>query len=173
MSEPINECWRSIDGYLNYQVSNIGRVRNCDTGRILRGTIDHHGYNIVSLSKDRAKRKIPVHRLVAHEFIPNESDKPFVDHIDTNKLNNCVTNLRWATNRENQGNSIKQSDRSSIYKGVYYDRSRRKWMARITIHGTMVNLGRYQTEVEAARAYNAKALEVFGEFAKLNEISEG
>ena len=93
----ITEEWRSIDCYINYQVSNIGRVRNSDTGRILKPRIrgKNHDYQAVALYKDRKQNNCSIHRLVAIEFIPNLENKPQVDHIDMDKFNNSVSNLRW------------------------------------------------------------------------------
>ena len=68
--EIVNECWRSIDGYINYQVSNLGRVRNSNTGRFL-GATDKLGYVRVGLSCDGKAKTHMVHRLVAHEFLDN------------------------------------------------------------------------------------------------------
>ena len=81
----INECWRSIDGYANYHVSNIGRVRNTKTGAVLQGGITADGYQSVLLSKKGRMQKCLTHRLVAGEFVENPDDKQLVKHIDGQK----------------------------------------------------------------------------------------
>ena len=85
----VNEEWRSIDGYLDYQVSNIGRVRNAKTGRILKPRYrgKKMNYLSVALYSKGDQTNFSVHRLVANEFIPNPENKQHVDHIDGNKEN--------------------------------------------------------------------------------------
>ena len=171
--EIVNECWRSIDGYINYQVSNLGRVRNSNTGHIMTGTTNTKGYQMVMLSKGRNTCKnCTVHRLVAREFLDNPENKPQVDHIDHDKTNNHLSNLRWATRSENQCNQRKHRDGCSRFKGVSKKKSAKKWTAQIMHNGRVKYIGLFKTGKEAARAYNAKALELQGEFASLNETSD-
>lgn len=94
------EQWKKIEGYSNYSVSDIGRIRNDRNGRILKPRVSTSGYYQVMMGR----KTIPqyVHRLVAKAFITNEFNKPQVDHKDGNKLNNKVENLRWVTASENR-----------------------------------------------------------------------
>lgn len=95
--------WR--DTYIygeQYEVSNTGMVRNKITGHILKQQEDNKGYLRVRLSLHDKKATAKVHRLVATAFIPNPYRKPQVNHKDTDKHNNNVLNLEWATNGENQ-----------------------------------------------------------------------
>ena len=71
----INECWKSIDGFINYQVSNLGRVRNANTGRILKHRNDRNGYFRVNLSQNGKMITYRIHNLVANEFIDNPDNK--------------------------------------------------------------------------------------------------
>ena len=114
------EVWKDIpnyDGY--YQVSSFGRVkslsktintcynsRKVTNERIMSLSIDKMGYPSVRLCKDGSGKTIRVHRLVALAFIPNPDNKKYIDHIDTIRTNNYVTNLRWATPKENANNCI-------------------------------------------------------------------
>ena len=123
----INEEWRSIDGYLNYQVSNIGRFRNSKTGVILKPG-NRGEYLSITLYKGGKKAQYYTHRLVAQEFLPNPNNKETVDHIDGNKHNNYVSNLRWATRSENQTNT-KTKKHSSLYKGVSWVEKRNKFQS--------------------------------------------
>ena len=163
----INEEWRSIDGYLNYQVSNIGRVRNSKTGRILKPAYSNT-YLAVPLGKDGKYTSTNIHRLVANEFVENLDNKPFVDHIDGNRENNIYTNLRWATHSENGMNCTKKKNTSSIYKGVSFNRRLHKWSAQIKLNKKNIFIGYFMDETEAAKVYDEKAMELFGEYAKLN-----
>jgi hypothetical protein len=96
------EIWKDVVEWEGkYQVSNLGRVRK-NTGRILTASATRWGYFVVGLKvKTDKSRVFRIHRLVALAFIPNPEMKATVNHIDGNKLNNCVTNLEWATQREN------------------------------------------------------------------------
>ncbi len=166
----INEEWRSISGYVSYQVSNIGRVRNSTTGRILKAQITS-GYYRVALTKHNVKRLYLVHRLVAQEFIDNPADKPSVDHINHSKTDNTVNNLRWVSVSENGMNMEKRQNLTSKYKGVSFCNTKHRWRASIMLNGSKKHLGYLRTEKEAAAKYNNAASELFGDYALLNEIS--
>jgi hypothetical protein len=97
-------------------------------------------------------------------------NKPFVDHIDRVKTNNNIGNLRWATKPENEANKSKQLNMTSRYKGVYWKKDSSKWRACIMKDKKNIHLGYFRNEEEACLTYNEKAIEYFGEFAKLNVI---
>jgi hypothetical protein len=100
---------------------------------------------------------------------------PLVDHEDGNGLNNQRHNLRDATQQENTRNRSKMvPPTSSQYKGVCWDKERNKWVAHIDIgEGRKRKLGRFTVERDAAVAYNKAAIEIFGEYALVNEIGDG
>ena len=167
----INEEWRSISRYLNHQVSNIGRVRNATSGHIMKLGTNSKGYKNIQLSHKGERTNFKIHRLVALEFIPNPMNKPSVDHIDSKaKLNNTVGNLRWATPKDQLGNTSKQLNTSSQYKGVSWNKRDSKWEAYIGLDGRKISLGHFKSEEEAGLAYNKQAILHFGEFVKPNVI---
>lgn len=88
-----------------------------------------------------------------------------LDHIDRNKSNNLIDNLRIATGANNQYNRTKSANTSSQYKGVSYNKQTKKWTASIRKDYERYFIGYFTTEIEAAQAYDAKAKELFGEFA--------
>ena len=96
--------WKMCSVNPKYEVSSDGRVRNKKRGNILKNRLTKFGYLEVYLSDPALKkggRYWRVHRLVAMAFISNPEGKPHIDHIDGNRVNNCVSNLRWCTNDEN------------------------------------------------------------------------
>ncbi len=92
-----------------------------------------------------------------------------VDHKDRNRLNNQKENLRLCTKTENQGN--RNGSRKSGMKGTRFHRRDNRWEAYITISGKGRYLGRFQNEIDAARAYNLAAEKHFGAFALLNPVA--
>jgi len=109
------EEYKDISDYENYEVSNMGNVRNKNTGRILK-SYNKGGYAVVGLSKTTGKI-FQVHRLVCQSFILNPENKSQVNHIDKNGLNNMVTNLEWNTHQENcihRSNGVTQTTNQHI-----------------------------------------------------------
>lgn len=108
------EKWKDIVGYEGiYEVSNKGRVRRLFKGtkgtldRIVKGQTSPHGYHRVQLTFNGKIKYLFAHRLAALSFIDNPENKPFVNHIDGNKLNNNIENLEWVTGKENNIHAIK------------------------------------------------------------------
>jgi len=97
------EEWRPIAGYEGlYEVSNMGRVRSITRyKKVIKPTITNSGYYQYQLWHNGTYRTGLAHRLVAKAFVPNPDNKPVVNHIDENKLNNFVSNLEWVTHVEN------------------------------------------------------------------------
>lgn len=93
-----------------------------------------------------------------------------IDHIDGNGLNNQKSNLRKCTQRQNLMNRPGDADSTSKYKGVDYKPSSKKWRVQITENRKKKHIGCFNTEYEAALAYNEAAKRCYGEFARLNII---
>ena len=156
------EVFRSVDGYENHTVSSFGRVKNTKTGRILKGFDDGRGYVIVQLFKDGNRRNHKIHRLVANAFLDNPNDKLCVDHKDNNKTNNNISNLRFATTKENSQNSKRSNNNTSGHKGVYWHKRVKKWYAQINIDGIRIYIGYYDNIEDAKIARINRANEAFG-----------
>ena len=90
-----------------------------------------------------------------------------IDHINGNGLDNRRANLRLATVAQNAWNSKKRKSRSG-YKGVCYDKAKRRWRAAIVHHGRRIHLGYFKEKLEAAKAYDTAAIKYFGQFAHTN-----
>ncbi len=95
--------FKQIIPYDNYEINGEGIIRNIKTGRILKKN-SSCGYFNYTLSKDGVIKTYGIHHLLALCFIPNEDNKKCVDHLDRNKQNNNIENLRWVTYSENLKN---------------------------------------------------------------------
>jgi len=90
-----------IPGMDNYAVSNAGNVINVKTKRVLKQEVTKGGYLSVSVCQNNMKKTLRVHRLVGLCFVSNPDNKPYINHKDGNKKNNCASNLEWVTAKEN------------------------------------------------------------------------
>ena len=129
------ETFKKIEGFENYSVSDHGNARNNTTGRILKPGCDTCGYFQVGLRKNEKTHLKSIHRLIAKAFLLNPENQKCVDHIDNNKKNNKLTNLRFATSRENNQNASLSSKNTSGTKGVSWNKKAMKWTAQIKING--------------------------------------
>ena len=163
------EVWRSIENYDNYVVSSFGRVKNTKTGKVLKASDNGHGYLIIDLYENAIRKSYQVHRLVANAFINNPDDKNCVDHKDNNRTNNNISNLRFATSKENNQNRKLSSRNTSGCKGVCFDKRAKKWHAQIKIDGIRVHIGYYDDLEDAKTARVNRANEAFGVYTNACE----
>ena len=143
---------KPIIGYENfYEIYEDGRVYSKYSNRFLKHNLNRNGYYRVDLCKNGKANHFLIHRLVAIHFIPNPYNKPEVDHIDRNRLNNFIKNLQWATHQENNCNRTVRSDKKNgaKYVGVDWIESRNKWLAEVKINGKTKHIGYYDDEEEA------------------------
>jgi hypothetical protein len=117
------EEWKDIVGYEGlYKVSNFGRVKSSNynhTGeeKVLKPVKHANGYLYVDLWKNNKKKRFSVHRLVMQTFIENPLNKPYINHIDCDRQNNCVDNLEWCTAEENMQYASKLGRLKSVENG--------------------------------------------------------
>ncbi len=102
----MSELWVWIGDFPNYQVSNTGKIKKYN-GVTIKQCLNHKGYPCVNLTNAQGRSTRTVHRLVAENFIENPEKKKTVNHKDGIKTNNCVNNLEWMTNAENQAHAAK------------------------------------------------------------------
>ncbi len=156
--------WKQIDGYENYETSICGQVRNITTKRILRPRI-RSGYYAVDLYKNRESITFPIHRLVANTFLPKiDTTKNCVDHVDCNRLNNTISNLRWVSHQENNFNSSMSSNNTSGIKGIYFVKETNKQRALIGFNNKLIHLGSFKNIDDAKNARQKMAKQLFGEY---------
>lgn len=169
-----DEVWSDIPDFIDrYQISNYGRVRSLQNNhgtphiKIRKTSVRNGQYEYAQLwYKDKPITQA-VHRLVASAFIPNPNNKPVVNHIDGNKLNNIASNLEWCTHSENHTHAfatgLKKSPQATLgkkwggtsqYHNVTWDNSRQKWKATLKNKGKMLFQKRFDSELDAALYVN-------------------
>ena len=175
----MKEIWKDIPGYERlYQASNKGRIKSIErkiSGRVFKGHIlvqsmGARRYLQVSLCRDSKRHSFFIHKLIAKTFLNPQQIDYEVDHKDRNVENNYLNNLRLSNKSNNAANRGKRKGTSSIYKGVSKNRNRNKWQSAIKHNYISYFLGYFYSEGEAAKAYDRKAIELFGEHARTNEM---
>ena len=148
-----NEIWKDIIGYENlYQISNYGNIKSINKGRFYNKNLkcqkNHKGYLTITLTKNNYRKNFKIHQLVAISFLNHTpcGMKKVIDHIDNNKLNNSVKNLQITDCHKNHY-FVKNNIKKSKYKWIYYENN--KWRVRIYTKDKRINLGVFDTEIEA------------------------
>ena len=150
------------EGKIYWKVSSPFRDMNKPLGNLT-----HKGYLEKAFFKGDKSVAVKIHHLVwflTKGYWPTLQ----IDHINGIKTDNRIENLRQVTNKQNSWNQTSVKGTSSVYKGVTWNKRLRKWNAQIKVNGKLIHLGTFDKEWEAAWDYNMKAIELFGEFAKLN-----
>jgi hypothetical protein len=180
----MEEQWKSIINYPNYEISNLGNCRNIiakikgsshNPYKNLKACINKSGYKQYDLVRydengiKITKKSLLVHRLIAIHFIPNIENKLQVDHINNNKLDNSISNLRWVTPSENSRNQKKRKNTTSQYVGVGFYNIENKWKYHVNINGKIYQK-QFDTEHEAAVKRDEFILDNDLKYFKLNFI---
>jgi hypothetical protein len=158
------EEYRNVKWYESiYEVSNEGNIRSVKSGNILKGFTNPRGYTQINLFNG-IERTYYVHKLVAEAFLEKVEGKTEIDHINNDKSNNNVSNLRYCTHQENCRNKRMMSNNTSGVKGVNWDKDVGMWRARIKCDTVRVHLGYFQDLQEAKKIRMERAIKEFGEF---------
>jgi hypothetical protein len=145
------ERWRIVKDYPNYMVSDLGRVKNIVTGRLLKPTANKQGYVKINLHNSSRRKIWSIHLLIAEAFLGHETDgthKIVVDHINNDKLDNRLENLQLITNRENCS-----KDRNRELPSGIYQRSSGRYCVRLKIGNKRPYFGTFDTPEAASTAY--------------------
>lgn len=127
-----------------YKINKKGEIWSCFLKRFLSLCTNQDGYYHYTLCKENIKKYVVAHRLVAIQFIPNPNNLPLIDHIDRNRLNNNVDNLRWVTLRQNQ---LNRKDTKHPY--IYYQKQSNNYRIAIDINKQEV-YSSYHTDLDQA-----------------------
>ena len=143
--------------YEKYSINELGEVINNKKQKKLAVWINKHGYKYFTLrnSKFNKKRNIAQHRLLGKIFIDNPKNLPCIDHIDRNKKNNDLDNLRWVSY---QMNSLNKENKNPLGRGITKSKSGKKYCVNLFRDGVKKWIGSYDTHAEAKQAYT-KAVE--------------
>jgi hypothetical protein len=134
-----------IKGFEDYMIDRDGNILGKRFKRLLKPAKDGTGYLLVVLMKDKKRISCKIHRLLASQFIENPNNLPFVDHIDRNKLNNNLENLRWVT--------YSQNSRNIDCKGYCWNKQSQKYQVQYALNKKAHYIGLFETEQEAREAY--------------------
>jgi hypothetical protein len=171
------EEWKVVEGFEDYQVSSLGRVKSLkfNKERILKPIKSgkyNNSYLQVGLSKNNKTYFKKVHKLVAEYFLGHKpcGHKLVVHHKNDNSLDNRLENLEIVTTRENAYKT--QGKYTSKYKGVHFCKRSKKFISLISLNGKRICLGRFTNELEASKHYNNALKEIDDGKEIISEIKE-
>jgi hypothetical protein len=154
---------RNNDGFAIIKISNKECIIDDEKWHELskiKWRIEKSGYIQTNINK------IPI---LMHRYLLNPDKNSIVDHINNNRHDNRLCNLRIVSHAVNAHNKIKKNNCSSKYIGVSLNK-KQKWIAYINYNSRQIQLGTFDKEIDAAIAYNNKAIELYKEYANLNKI---
>lgn len=143
---------------------------NTPDGQQFMMLVDDEDYELMSrfnwrAQKDSAGGWRPFATIRPHRLLVNYE---LVDHINGEPMDNRKNNLRSASKQQNSANRGLQSNNTTGFKGIYFQKTTGKYRAHIQVNGKRISLGSHKTSIDAAKAYDTAASEHFGEFARLN-----
>lgn len=145
----MEEIWKKVKGYENlYEISNTGKIKSLrfNKEKILKPALSTSGYFMIALWKDKKPKYQSIHSLIAINFLNYKitTRKIVVDHIDNNKLNNCVKNIQIISNREN---SFKDKKSKSGEYNIYLNSG--AYLVRMRINGVKQTFGTFKNIEDA------------------------
>jgi hypothetical protein len=150
----MDQIWKEIENSDGLYLINVdGKIVNTKTSKEVKSYINSKGYLQAKIKINGKWASMKTHRLIAIAFIENKFNKPFINHIDSNRLNNHISNLEWVTNRENVCHSKLKLNGYSKMIGVSWHKTNKKWISQIRIKDKMKFLGYFLNEIDA---YNAR-----------------
>lgn len=158
------EQWRKIPHYEDYyEASDLGQIKSLRFNKILKPyLVRDKGCYVVGLCKEGKRKTIKIHRLIALAFLQPDTARPFVNHKNGIRTDNRLSNLEFCSYQENASHSrLFLREKKTRFIGVSFHKHAKRWTAKLWINKKHKNLGYFETEIEAARAYS-KALRNYG-----------
>ena len=151
--------------YQNYSINKLGELINSKTQKQLRPWSNRAGYKCFTLRNAafQIKKNLTIHRLLGLSFIPNPHNYPCIDHIDRNKKNNNLNNLRWSSY---QMNAINRTNTNPLGRGINYSRNKKRFYVNLWRNRKKKYIGVYDTIEDAKKAYK----DAVEEWCELNTI---
>lgn len=158
--------WRPVKGYEGFFIiSEFGDVKSIPRevvrsrggnffmkqGKVLN-TFLTKGYKRVALRNGIDQKKFTIHRLVAEAFLEKEKGREYVNHLDSNRLNNHYSNLEWVSMQENNCHRIDKTKTTTKYIGVSWIKAKQRFTASICINKVQKTIGHFLTAEEAYAA---------------------
>ena len=149
-----------INGFNNYLIYPDGKVFSKKSNKYIYTSVDRCGYRRCSMINDNKKQKTKrIHRLLAEHYIPEVEGKEFVDHIDRDKLNNNLENLRWVNKRENGENRPINKNNKCGHKNICYDEKGKRYNFCKKIKG--IKYQKYFKTLEEAVEYKIQIISLY------------
>lgn len=149
----MDEIWKDIYNSNGlYLINKNGVIINTKTNKECKAYVNSKGYMQLKLKLNHKWETVKLHRIIALSFLENPDKKPFINHIDGNKLNNSIKNLEWVNNRENVCHGKDKINSYSKYIGVSWHKLNKKWISQIRNKGKMIFLGYYDNQEDAYKS---------------------
>jgi len=145
-----------IDGYENYLIYENGKVQNKKTKRFLKQQLNKEGYYQVQLRNNKKPKIWSIHRLVGLHYLESVEGKNIIDHIDRNKTNNHISNLRWCNHSENTINTNVYNSNKLGIKNIFYNQIHKYYV--FAIRRNNINHTKYFKTLEECIEYRDEYL---------------
>ena len=146
-----------------YKINKKGDVYNVKRKIFMKKTKDNDDYYCIGLSKNKKRKTFKIHKLVGIQFLTNPNNYELIDHIDKNRQNNNICNLRWIDMSGNNRN-VKKKRKYDLPRGVKFNKNKTRYKVEICINKKNTYLGTYNTIEEASKAYENKYNEVMSQY---------
>ena len=157
MNVDLNE-YKQIPNSYHY-INKYGKILNKKLVEVKPRNVN--GYYMLTITKNKIRKEVYVHRIVATLFLENPNNLPDVHHKDTDKSNNTLDNLEWATRSDNC-RMYKKTKTTNLPRGVSWNKTAKKYQAQISIDCRAKHLGYFKTPEQASEKYRKVYKEVMG-----------